>query len=683
MGIVKKSDHIQSLIGDQGVPPQDEAWIKLFLETEDLDQLIYYLDLSLLSQRAKFKILRSLESEKISDVSSDSPVVLLEDAWISSSPYDQFLKRGSFIWTEDVLHLRSSVQAYKINPSGLEAILPWIVHRVEKEHINSAQPINENKTFQVGRAYSKFIGQAIVTLSIFIAINFFVQSNTIKLANSGVKLDQMQIWGLYALLIFGALIVALFPFESFNWNQTNDLIRDFMKRYKLDQFSGNKRAIDSFNTLNPLMELISPERALIPLTAFLSLVVSITFLYDTFIGIAAVIAFGFIYYIQHLALENRARSQLASSLSAQSIFLDVYRGLPLFSATARRNRFMGSLKTYWQSLSESYASAVHEKDKSALWYQARLAMIRTVLVQFVFLIMVLILGLGFVDYVSFSAIQMALTVITGPTHDLFKRLKDYTNFSVLSGHFTFNTSLKLVDKLETIKCEQLRLLSPESPEVNFTFETSVIYGIVGKSGSGKSVLARVLTSMNTFSSGRLHVNEHELHPDEPWRIKSIFINEGLPWRGGKLVDFLTSEDPHYNLPRLREITEDLGIDQKIMLLTDGYETEVEEVNLPFSHAEEMLLSLTRAIYADYQAIVLDNVLNRADSKFQQRVFAFIKKHSKGRLILIIDNDFEIIRSTDYTLVTDQGAIVDHGPSPELVVISDKLKMVCRPSRYFI
>lgn len=683
MGIVKKSDHIQSLVGEQGVSQLDETWVKLFLESENLDQLLYYLDLSLLSQRAKYKILRTLQEESIQQISAETPVVLLEDSWIKSSPYDQFLKRGSFIWAEEGLELRSPVKVFKINPSGLEAILPWIVHKIETDQNNAPVSLEETKSTVIGEPYYKFVGQAIIVLSIFIALNFFVQSNSIKLANSGVKLESTQIYGLYALLIFGALIVSFFPFQSFSWNQINALVGGFMKRFKLDRFERKKRTIDSFNTLTSLMDLVSPEKALIPLTAFLSLVVSMSFLYDTIIGVCAVLIFGLIYYLQHLALESKARSQLATTLSAQSVFLDAYRGLTLFSTTARRNSFMGALRNYWQSLSESYASAIHAKDKANLWYQARLALIRTVLVQFVFLIMVLVLGLGFVDYVSFSAIQMALTVITGPTHDLFKRLKDYTNFSVLSGQFTFKHSIKTVETPQEMKLEKVRLLGTSSPEVNFTFNSSVIYSIVGKSGSGKSALAKILTSMNTFADGVLHINDETILPNEAWRLKSIFINEGLPWRGGRIIDFLTAEDSNPDVKRLRTITEDLGIDQKIMLLKDGYETEVEEVNLPFSHAEEMFLSLTRAVYANYSAIVLDNVLNRADSTFQKRVFTFLRKHANNRMIFLIDNDFEIIRASDYTLVVDQGNIADHGPSEELIVISDKLKRVSRPTRYFL
>ena len=172
---------------------------------------------------------------------------------------------------------------------------------------------------------------------------------------------------------------------------------------------------------------------------------------------------------------------------------------------------MGPLKNYWQSLSESYASTLYEKDKSALWYQARLALIRTVLVQFVFLAMVLVLGLNFLDYVSFSAIQIALTVITGPTHDLFKRLKDYTHFSVLSSMFSADKTIKCIGEIQEIRCDELRMFGPNSPVINFTFEKAKIYSIVGKTGSGKSELSRILTSMTTFSDGALIVNVVLLH----------------------------------------------------------------------------------------------------------------------------------------------------------------------------
>ncbi|MBA2405115.1 MAG: ATP-binding cassette domain-containing protein [Bdellovibrionales bacterium] len=679
---MKKKDHVQSFL-DQGSSEADEPWIKLFLETEELDQLLYYLDLSLLSMRAKFKILRSLKIESIAEITPETLVIILEDSWVRAKPYDQFLKKGSFIWTEETLTLKQPITSYQISPTGLEAILPWVIYKVEKESIENKIPSSNFYSVDKGPPFHKFISHAIVILAILIAIIFFVQSNSIKLANSGAGLDSTQLQGLYLLLISGSLIICFFPFQSFSWDHVSGLISGFMKNFKLERFNRGRRTNVRFNSLISLLDLISPEKAIIPLTAFMSLVVSISFLYDNLIGVAAVIIFGGIYFIQHLSLESRAKTQLANTLSAQSFFLDTYRSLPLLASTARKNNFMDPLKIYWQSLSENYASTLYEKDKSALWYQARLALIRTVLVQFVFLVMVLVLGLNYLDYVSFSAIQIALTVITGPTHDLFKRLKDYTHFSVLSSMFSSNDIVECFDTFQEIKCEQLRLFGPESAEINFAFESTKIYSIIGKTGSGKSELTRILTSMTTFSEGSLQVNGKTIKPGQKWRLKSIFINEELHWRGGKLLDYLTGKDPQVDIKRLRIITEDLGLDKKILLLKDGYDTEVGEVNLPFSHAEQMLLSLTRAIYSNYNAIVLDNVLNRADKNFQKIVFEYLRKHSAGRIFFIIDNNFEIITDSDYAIIVDQGAIVDHGPPNELVVISDKLKTVSRPTRYFL
>jgi ATP-binding cassette subfamily B protein len=249
--------------------------------------------------------------------------------------------------------------------------------------------------------------------------------------------------------------------------------------------------------------------------------------------------------------------------------------------------------------------------------------------------------------------------------------------------FSADKAIKCIDEIQEIRCHQLRMFGPNSPVINFTFEKAKIYSIVGKTGSGKSELSRILTSMTTFSDGALIVNGKSISPGELWRVKSIFINEELHWRGGKIRDYLTANDPNTDINKLRIITEDLGLDKKIILLKDGYDTEVGEVDLPFSHAEQMFLSLTRAIYCNYNAIVLDNVLNRADENFQKIVFKYLKKHSEGRIIFIIDNNFEIIADSDYTIVIDQGAIADHGPPNELIVISDKLKRVSRPTRYFI
>jgi len=53
MGIMKKSEFIETLFCGLARTDADEKWVRKFLETEELDQLLYYLELSLAGHRAK------------------------------------------------------------------------------------------------------------------------------------------------------------------------------------------------------------------------------------------------------------------------------------------------------------------------------------------------------------------------------------------------------------------------------------------------------------------------------------------------------------------------------------------------------------------------------------------------------------------------------------------------------
>ena len=680
-----KQTCIENILNGQFAGPSDEVWIEKFTTSSLLDQLLYYLDQSLLSQRAKLKILRNLELEEIKTISPDCPIVLLNDAWIYSHPHEQFIKKGSFIWTETELLLTSDITVYRINSQGLEAIKPWIIQKFVTNQVHQYAPEVKTNSHKVenGLSFSKFLNPKLLFFSVLVSFNFYLQSKSIKMANSESIIKASQLPQLYGLLMAGMFIILVHPKNIFSFKRISDLSVGFMKRFKRDQFLRKNRNRDSYNSFSSIMDLLAIDKAIIPVTALFNVMISLFFLKDTLIGMLCVLGFGVLYFIQHISLESLSKKQLAQSLNVQSLYLQTYRNLPGLAETARRNGFLKELKRYWSSLSDSLALSQHAKEKSALWYQARLALLRTVMLQSVFLIVVLLLSLDYLDFVTFATIQIAVTVITGPIHDLFKRLKDYTQFSVLTSNFVLPNDKKEFEKISNIELQDVVLNSQFSASINITMTSGTIYSVIGASASGKSEFCKVITSMNNILSGKLIIDGKPIGTNDYWFTKAIIIDHSFDWKGGKLIHYLSASDENPNFNQIRLICSSLGVDEKISLLSRGYETDVSQVNLPFSYAERTLLSLTRAIYNNMNVIVLDNILGQTDKNFRERVMSTLRNFCKDKIIIFIDNEYEVIQLSDYALVMERGAIIDHGPPSELVLISDKLKKISRPKKYFL
>lgn len=685
MGMQSKQTCIENILNGQLPGPSDEVWIEKFTSGSLLDQLLYYLDQSLLSQRAKLKILRNLELEEIKTISPDCPIVLVDDAWIYTHPHDQFIKKGSFIWTETELLLKEDINVYRISSQGLEPIKPWIIQKfiTNQVHQHFTELKVQSSKLENGLSFSKFLNLRLLIFSGLISFNFYLQSKSIKMANSESMINTSHLPMVYGLLLAGMFIIFVHPKNIFSFEKISTLSVGFMKRFKRDHFLRKNRNRDSYNSFSSIMDLLAADKAIIPVTALFNVLISLFFLKDTWIGMVCVLGFGILYFIQHISLESLSKKQLAQSLNVQSLYLQTYRNLPSLAETARKNGFLKDLKRYWSSLSDSVAISQHAKEKSALWYQARLALLRTVMLQSVFLIVVLLLSLDYLDFVTFATIQIAVTVITGPIHDLFKRLKDYTQFSVLTANFISPNDKKEFEKIGMIEFNQVILNSNFTTDINISIKSGSIYSLIGTSGSGKSEFCKVLTSMNTFHSGKLIIDGAHINASDYWSTKSIIVDNNFDWKGGKLINYLSTGDENPDFNQIRSICSSLGVDEKISQLPRGYETDVSQINLPFSYAERTLLSLARAIYNKMNVIALDNILGQTDSNFRKRVHETLREFCREKIIIFIDNEYEVIQLTDYALVMDRGAIIDHGPPSELLLISDKLKKISRPKKYFL
>ncbi|RVX42179.1 ATP-binding cassette subfamily B protein/ATP-binding cassette subfamily C protein [Nonomuraea polychroma] len=188
-------------------------------------------------------------------------------------------------------------------------------------------------------------------------------------------------------------------------------------------------------------------------------------------------------------------------------------------------------------------------------------------------------------------------------------------------------------------------------------------GLVGRTGSGKTTLARLVLRLYDPVEGVARVGGLDLREVDQASLRRRIgvVTQDVQLFAASVRDNLTLFRPSPGDDRLREILDGVGLGEWLAALPDGLDTEVRGV----SAGEAQLIAFARAFLADPGLVVLDEASSRLDPATESRI-----EHSVGRLLdgrtgVIIAHRLSSLSRVDKIAVLDQGKIIEYGRRADL------------------
>jgi ABC-type bacteriocin/lantibiotic exporter with double-glycine peptidase domain len=209
--------------------------------------------------------------------------------------------------------------------------------------------------------------------------------------------------------------------------------------------------------------------------------------------------------------------------------------------------------------------------------------------------------------------------------------------------------------------------------VTLSIEPGERVAIVGRSGTGKSTLARLLLGMYLPSSGRIEFDGHDLRYLD---IRKVRRQMGVVLQEAFLFDDtvranLSLGDEEIQYDRLRTAAEMACVADVIEALPHGFDNRVGENGSLFSGGERQRLILARALAGSPSMVLLDEATSALDLETERRVHANLA--SLGCTRIVITHRMATVRDADRVLVLEGGRIVQSGAFTELVGIKGPLR----------
>jgi ATP-binding cassette, subfamily B, bacterial HlyB/CyaB len=210
--------------------------------------------------------------------------------------------------------------------------------------------------------------------------------------------------------------------------------------------------------------------------------------------------------------------------------------------------------------------------------------------------------------------------------------------------------------------------TPALERVTFTAPAGTILGIVGRSGSGKSTIARLLQGINRDYAGFVKIDGADLREINLRHLRQslgVVLQDNFLFRGS-IRDNIIAGRPGLTLVDAMHAARLAGAEEFIERMPNGYETYIEEGSPNLSGGQKQRLAIARALIHDPRIMILDEATSALDPESEAVVSANLLRIASGRTMVIVSHRLSSLTECDQILVLDQGKVVDIGPHSVLL-----------------
>lgn len=204
--------------------------------------------------------------------------------------------------------------------------------------------------------------------------------------------------------------------------------------------------------------------------------------------------------------------------------------------------------------------------------------------------------------------------------------------------------------------------------VNFSVPAGTMLGLVGRSGSGKSTITRLLQGVSRNYTGYLRldgIDMREINLHHLRRSFGVVLQDNFLFRG-TIQDNITAGRPGLTIDDVVRAARMAGAEEFIERMPAGYETWIEEGSTNISGGQRQRLAIARAVICDPKLMILDEATSALDPESEALVNANLQRIGKGRTMVIVSHRLSSLVDCDQIAVMDKGKVTDIGPHSELL-----------------
>ncbi|REK77596.1 peptidase domain-containing ABC transporter [Paenibacillus paeoniae] len=204
--------------------------------------------------------------------------------------------------------------------------------------------------------------------------------------------------------------------------------------------------------------------------------------------------------------------------------------------------------------------------------------------------------------------------------------------------------------------------------VSFEMFPGQTVALVGRSGSGKSTMANLITRLYLPASGRITLDGYDLQSIDVESLRShigVVQQETAIFRGS-IRDNIAFRQPDASHQDIEAAAVLAGAHDFIRNTALGYETMIGEGGMRLSGGQSQRIAIARALLGNPPLLLFDEATSALDTESERLIQHNMKEMLKHRTTLIIAHRLSTVKHADRILVLDKGCVVESGTHDELM-----------------
>lgn len=205
-------------------------------------------------------------------------------------------------------------------------------------------------------------------------------------------------------------------------------------------------------------------------------------------------------------------------------------------------------------------------------------------------------------------------------------------------------------------------------QISFKIAAGEKAGIIGRIGSGKSTIARLVMGLYEPSGGAIMIDDTDQRQIDPADLRRniAYIPQDVILFSGTIRDNLTVALPHADDDDILEAAKAAGVHDFVSRLPQGYDTPVGERGEGLSGGQRQAIALARALMTNPRVLVCDEPTNAMDTQAEDLFVRHIAEQAKNRTLVLITHRHHLLKLVDRLILVDQGKIIADGPRDKVI-----------------